>query len=247
MSCNCHEDISAGTSLLCAVCLSFVMACVTSFEAALCSLVFGCLYFLFMGHPWTGACQSLRIANSFIALMWLIVPWTAGGKILCEAGFFKITETGVHLCLMATIKTNAIILLFLGIMRGMTPMKLGLALTQIHVSQKLALILAFSAQQIDNLKIEWASLTDAAKLRGFEAKASLRAWKTPAAMLAYLLIRAADRAEILHEALLLRGFSGKFPVFCAWHFGRRDFYLTISVVTAILVILSVNSFGIYGF
>lgn len=245
MACNSHDGVAAGTCLICAFALSFVMACVTSFSAALTALFLGVLFFLCMGHPDRGALHSLMLANSFILLIWLIVPWTANGKVLYEAVFFRITDQGVLLCLLATLKANAVILLFLGIMRNMTPMKLGLAFAQLHFSSKLALILVFSVQQIENLKSEWKILRDAAKLRGFQTTTSFSTWKTLASMIAYLIVRADDRAETLYDALLLRGFSGKFPLCCQWSFGRKDFFLILATFCSITALLAINNYDFY--
>lgn len=239
MSCNPQPGLTAGICLLCAFFISCVMACVTSPIAALCALAIGLGFFLWLGRQDKSSVAPFLATNFFLLLLWLLVPWTAPGETVFKLGFLNITREGIWLCAMSTIKANAIILVFLGIMRGMTPMKLGLALAQLRFSPKLALILVLAGQQIENLRSEWKILRDAARLRGFRARTSLHSWKTIASMLAFLLLRASERAEHLHEALLLRAFKGKFPICCALRPHKLDFVLislsSISIIALIIL------------
>lgn len=231
----------------CAFALSCVMAVMTSLESCLASLLIGLIFFLAMKRAETSIIQPLCATNFFILFVWMIVPWTAPGKIIWQIGFLNISDNGVWLCTRLTLKANAIILTFLGIMAGMTPMRLGLALRQLHISDKLALLLVFSAQQIDFLKNEWRLSWEASQLKGFVLKSGLHAWATIAAMLAFLLVRAGERAETLHEALLLRGFSGKFPVCCSFRPGKGDFWLVFSTTIAVILLFLLNWNKVYDF
>lgn len=240
MSCNYHQDISAATSLLCAFFLCCVIACLNTIWSALGSLFVGACFFF--SNP-DRTSQPLVAINVFILFIWLIVPWTTPGETIYRLGILQISKQGCLLCLLATFKANAIILVFMGIMNGMNAMKLGLAFAQIHLSSRLALMIVFSAQQIDILKFEWKTLKEAANLKGFQPRFSLHSWKTIASMLAILLVRASEKAELLHEALLLRSFSGKFPVCCKFILGKRDFLLIFATLFAAAFVISLNFYS----
>lgn len=244
MSCNPQPGLTAGVCLICAFFLSCVMACLTSFAAALCAFAIGLAFYFCLGRLNKTSLESLFAINFFLLLIWLIVPWTAPGETVFKLGFLDISREGLLLCAMASIKANAIILMFLGIMRGMTPMKLGLALAQLRFSSKLALILVLAGQQVETLKMEWKILREAAKLRGFIAKSSFHSWKTIASMLAFLLLRASEKAEHLHDALLLRAFQGKFPICRPFRPGKMDFILMAVSLLSIMALIFLNWIGV---
>lgn len=240
MSCNPQPGLTAGVCLACAFFLSCAIAFLTSITAAFAALAIGCCFYLWLGRRDGTSLEPLLAANFFLLLIWLIVPWTAPGRTVFKLGLLEISREGILLCGLATIKANAIILVFLGIMRGMNPMKLGLALAQLHISAKLALMLTLAGQQIETLKSEWKILLEAVKLRGFRAKTSFRTWKTIASMLAFLLLRASERADHLHEALLLRAFQGKFPICRPFRPGKADFILIAAAGLSALALTILN-------
>ena len=79
-------------------------------------------------------------------------------------------------------------------------------------------------------------LSRAARVRGFTPKTDLHTYKTYAYMLGMLLVRAMARADRVYQAMLCRGFKGKFYCIHRFHFTRRDVIWAGVMVTGIVML-----------
>ena len=60
------------------------------------------------------------------------------------------------------------------------------------------------------MKQEYERLLRAAKARGFKPKTNMHTYRTYAYLVGMLLVRAVERAERVHKAMICRGFRGRF-------------------------------------
>lgn len=215
----------------CAVaCLQNLTACVAALFFAVCSIA--------IGRPALRVFpRRLLAANIFILFMWLLVPWTTPGAPTFKLGWFTASETGIELCLLITLKANALILVFMALVSPIGMSSLSNALLRLHCPEKLAWLFLLMGRAIHLLTREWTILAEAARLRGFRAGANMHSYRTLAALLALLLVGANDRAERMREAMLLRGFSGRLPVGPPLHFSLRDAFLGLFLLFSLLIIL----------
>lgn len=217
--------------------ISVITACLDSLAACSLALAFGLSLLPFSGLPARAVARRLLAANIFIFFIWLVTPWTTPGAPLPLP--LRPTLEGVRLCLIVTIKANALVCVFIALITPMPLGRLGAALASLHAPHKLVWLLILMDRNIHNLQKEWNTLMEAARLRGFKAATSLRTYKTIASLLAILLVRASDRGERMHEAMLLRGFDGNFPFVSDFRLSGRDIRFAIA-----LLLLSICLIGI---
>lgn len=235
--------LSARVRLACALALSLVIALLSSLFAAILGCVLGFFTLLFSRISLRTIRSRFWAVNVFILFIWLIVPFTTGGPFLVEAGFLRLSEKGLSLCLLITFKANALLAIFTAFLTPLSLANLGQALLALGCSQKLALLFLLMERNVFILRNQWTIQQNAAKLRGFAPKTSLRAYKTIAALLALLLLRAYDYAQILREAMLLRGFDGKLPELSQGRITRADIYLCVFTASACAILLCSDQFA----
>lgn len=195
--------------------------------------------------PWQALFARLAAVNFFVLLLWLTCPWATPGTAVLDLGPLTITSQGLHLAEIVTLKANALACLFLALLASQSAPVLGSALRFFHCPERLILIFLMSIRNISLLSVEWQRLRTAARLRGFVPATSLHTWRTTAALLALLILRSLDRAERLREAMLLRGFNGKFALAANGHLGRADIFFALAVL-AQLTSLAWLEFGVWS-
>lgn len=149
--------------------------------------------------------------NAFVLFIWLIVPFTTSGRPLLEWGLLAPTAAGVSLCILVTLKANAILFVFMALIAPMPLSTFARSLAFLRCPERLVWLLLLMERNVHLLKREWRIIGDAAKLRAFAPRFNRRTYMTFGAMLAQLLLRAFDRGQRLREALLLAGFTGRLP------------------------------------
>ncbi len=154
--------------------------------------------------------KRLAVINVFIGFLWCLTPWTTPGQTVAQMGPLSLTLEGLRLSLLVTLKTNAIAPFFIALIATMDAATLGNALQRLGLPQKLTLLFLFAGRYVHLLFSEWDALLTAARLRGFAAHCDLHSYKTIASLLGLLFVRCHDRAQRVHEAMLLRGFDGRF-------------------------------------
>lgn len=177
--------------------------------------------------------------NGFVLFMWLLVPWTTPGESIWSWHGLAITSQGIRLCALLTLKANAILAVFLAMLWQTSALDLARALASLHCPDKLIWILLLMERNIHLLLREWKRMIEAAKLRGFTARASRRGYGTIAALLGLLFIHAHERGQKLNEALLLAGFNGKLPFGSSLRFSFAEavFCLFVIAISALLLLI----------
>ena len=173
--------------------------------------------------------------NVFILFLWLVVPFGMPGPALFHAGAFGYSRSGAALMLLVSLKANAIGLLSLACVATMRADVFGHALAALRVPGKFVFLLLFTYRAVFLLAGEWQRLGRALKLRGFAPAFNLHTYRTFGNLIGLTLVRALERAERIHRAMLLRGFSGRFYSLTEFRFGGRDaLFLGFCLVLALL-------------
>ncbi|MDL2267911.1 cobalt ECF transporter T component CbiQ [Desulfovibrio sp. OttesenSCG-928-G15] len=155
--------------------------------------------------------RRLLAVNFFIAFLWLTVPLVpAGREALFTLGPVACSLQGLRLCLLISVKANAIFLIFTALTHSLSISRMGSAMESLGIPARLVQLFLFTYRYIDVIAEEWQRLQTAARLRGFVPKTSLHTYKTVANMLGLVFVNSFDRSKRIYEAMLLRGFAGSF-------------------------------------
>lgn len=154
------------------------------------------------------------IANSFIALLWLTLPFSLpGDETLFSIGPLRAGQEGLLLALRVTLKCNAILLAVTALLGTSTIFALTHAMRRLGMPEKLAQIFFFAFRYFQTMHAEYLRLREAMRARGFRARTSLHTYRSCAHLMGMLLVRSLNRAERVREAMLCRGYQGKLQLF----------------------------------
>ena len=210
-------------AFVCAVCL----AVVRTPEAAWFGFGMAALLLALSRPPMRPVLRRLAVVNVFIAFLWLTVPLTSGGDVIAAWGPLEVSRAGVLLTLLVTIKSNAIVMTFLALVATMdSPVFLFL----------------FTYRYLHVIADEWHKLHGAARLRGFAPKTNMHTYRTFGNMLGMVFVHSFDRSVRVYEAMILRGFSGRFQSVTAFRATSRD---AVFAVAAFACMVCLVAFDLY--
>ncbi len=205
-------------------------------RAASAALLFALVLTLVAGIRLGTAMRRLIPANLFFISLGLVLGLTYPGPALANIGW--ISHDGLNLALRIALKGNTLLLLFIVLAGTTTVPALSRGLQALGLPRKLTLLLAFTHRQIFLVADEFQRLHRAALARGFHAGCNMHTYKSFAVLFGQTLLRSLARAERIHGAMHLRGFTGKFhslqPPALAW---RKTFPAAVFCLLPVLICL----------
>ncbi|MBF0536723.1 MAG: cobalt ECF transporter T component CbiQ [Nitrospirae bacterium] len=179
--------------------------------------------------------ERMMVVNAFIMPLWVFLPIGTPGRAVISAGTIVVTSEGGLLALSITLKTNAIALMTVAVLGTSEVLSLTHALLHLRFPVKLVYLFFFCYRYIGLLHEEYQRLRRAITIRAFRPRTNLHTYKTYAYLVGMLLVRSYERSQRIYQAMLCRGFTGKFPLL-------RHFYLKTSdyVFLALMTIITVS-------
>ena len=165
---------------------------------------------LFSGLEIGAALRRLAVVLGFLLLLWLVLPLTFEGAVAADLGPVNLYWPGIMLAARITLKSTAIIAAFTALAATMPISTLGQALARLRVPAKLVYLLLMCYRYIFVIEKEYHRLHTAMKIRGFRPRTRLHTYRSYAYLVGMLFVRAAARAERVHQAMNCRGFNGRF-------------------------------------
>ncbi len=226
----------ARVKLLAAAALSLNLALTNSFAAAGAGCLFAAiLLFISRPDPKILATRLLTV-NFFTFFLWLTLPFTYGGAEQIQLFSLQMSLDGLRTAALITLKTNGILFCFLALLATSPLTNLAHALEKLGLPQKLIFILLFSYRQLFIIHQEYERLQRAAALRGFVPANSMHTYRTYGHLFGMTLVKSWNRAERIHQAMLLRGFHGKLIPLNQPPLTRKDtFFLAIMLLLSLLL------------
>jgi cobalt/nickel transport system permease protein len=189
--------------------------------------------------------RRLAVVLGFLLLIWLVLPITFEGERLYRIYSFTITRPGVILSAQITLKSTAILLSFMALMATMSIASMGHALHGLHFPGKLVYLFLMTYRYIFVFEQEYGRLWTAVKIRGFRSGTNIHSYKTFAYLIGMLFVRASARAERVHQAMLCRGFSGRFYSLMDFPFSRRNWIFAVLMALVISILITLEFTGIW--
>ena len=225
--------IRAGLTVL----YSFVIALAYQFPVLIGALVLSLILIAISRVSIKEVFSRMVIVNALILLLWLVLPFTFKGKVLTRIGPLAIYLPGVILAAQITLKSNTILLAFIALIATMSLSTFGHTLRRLRVPTKIVYLLLMAYRYIFVIEQEYLRLLRAAKVRGFQPGTNLNTYRTFSYVIGMLLVRAALRAERVHQAMLCRGFNGKFYSLQEFQISFASWAFAI-IMSAIIVLLA---------
>jgi cobalt/nickel transport system permease protein len=217
-----------------AVLYAFAVALSGRFASILPALAFSFVLIGLSRLPLLAVARRVAMVNGLILFMWLVVPVTYPGQTIFSVGSLAATREGVLAALRITVKSNAILLAFITLIATSPVATLGAALSRLRVPEKIVHLLLLTYRYIFVMEEEYRRLVRSIAVRGFRPSTRLHTYRTFAYLVGMLFVRASERAERVHMAMLCRGFSGRFHTLHEFSYTRRDFAWLAAAITALL-------------
>ncbi len=175
----------------------------------------------------------LMMVNGLILFLWLLLPFSVGGEVIWKLGPFAATREGISLATLITIRSNIIVLAFLALVSTTPVFALGYAMAGLGIPDKMVQLFFFTYRYIHVIYEEYQRLMKALKVRGFRAKSNIHTYRTYAYLVGMLLVKSYERAERVREAMLCRGFKGRFYTLYEFSVTKSDIALTVILFSGI--------------
>jgi cobalt/nickel transport system permease protein len=196
--------------LVCAAGFSIVAALCRAFPALFAALAVSVVLLVMARLPPAAVLRRLMVVNGLVLFLWLVVPFTFPGEALFHLGRLQASIEGVGVAGRITLKSNAIIIALIALVATMPVATAGHALNRLRVPDKLVYLLLMTYRYIFVLEQEYQRLIRAARIRGFQPGTNLHTYRTYAYLVGMLFVKAAERAERVHWAMVCRGFKRRF-------------------------------------
>ena len=189
---------------------SFIVALSSRFPGLFAALFLSLLMVWLSGLNLFAVAKRLVVVNGLILLIWLILPFTYSGEPAFDIGPFTTTRPGIILSAQITLKSNAILLTVIALISSMSLVTLGHALNHLKIPEKIVFLFLMTVRYIFVIESEYQRLVRAMKIRGFKPGTNIHTYKTYAYLIGIIFVRASAMAQRVHQAMMCRGFTGKF-------------------------------------
>lgn len=187
--------------------------------------------------------RRLVLVNVFIAFLWLTVPLTMPGDHLLSLGPLTMSRQGCEVVWLVTLKSNAILMTFLALAATMDAPTMGHALGRLGLPSKLVFLFLFTYRYLHVIAEEWRRLLTAARLRGFTPTTGMRTYRTVGHLFAMVLVNSFDRSGRVYQAMVLRGFQGRFVSVARFRARGRDALFAVFWIAASAGLVYVDRFA----
>lgn len=219
-----------------ATAFSFIVALSYRFPGLFVAVFLSFLMVWFSGLNLFAVAKRLVFVNGLILLIWLILPFTYSGEPAFNMGLFTITRPGIILSAQITLKSNAIILAVIALISSMSLVTLGHALNHLKIPEKFVFLFLMTVRYIFVIESEYLRLVRAMKIRGFKPGTNIHTYKTYAYLIGIIFLRASAMAQRVHQAMMCRGFTGKFYSLYKFQSTRLNWIFS-TVMTGLLTAL----------
>ena len=188
-------------------------------------------------HPWE-LLKRLLVVNVFILLLWVFLPFTYSGQAVASLGPLAVSREGIDLALAITLKCNAIVLVCVALLSTSPVVSLVHALHHFRVPDKLVHLMFFSYRYMHVIEKEYFRLRNAMRIRGFVPRSDIHTYRTIAYLVGSILVKSYDRSKRIYNAMVCRGFKGRFYLLYHFELTRRDVaVLFLVVVVSVCLVL----------
>ncbi|WP_417681437.1 cobalt ECF transporter T component CbiQ [Roseibium sp.] len=155
--------------------------------------------------------RRLLHVESFVLLLFLTLPFTVPGNPVLTLGPLSASGEGVARAALIACKVSTSVLVLMTVLGSVEPTRLGAALHDLHVPETIVKLFVMTVRYLSLIRGEARRLHEAMRARAFRAGSNRHTWRSYGYLIGMLLVRALERAQRVEEAMLCRGYSGRFP------------------------------------
>jgi cobalt/nickel transport system permease protein len=184
--------------------------------------------------------RRLAAPAIFLLLLWAVLPWSHGGETVKVLGPVAITREGVTLCAQISLKTISLMVAFMALVATMTADTLGHSLNRLRLPDKMVHMLMITYRYLFVIEQEYQRLVRSLKIRNFQPRTNLHSYRTYAYLVGMLFVRASERARRVHNAMICRGFKGRFVSLRDFPPNPRNRLFSIACTLSLILLISLE-------
>jgi cobalt ECF transporter T component CbiQ len=191
--------------------------------------------------PWGFVLSRTLMVLPFVAMVAIFLPFTRGDQVIWSLGAsgIKIYREGLELCLIILCKGVLAILAVEWLVFTTRFNRLLVALRSLKVPRVIVVTLAFLFRYLDLLADQSLRMRRARNSRTPGQPVRWR-WRSTGGMIGQLLVRAMDRADRVHRAMVARGFDGEVRILVSFKLRKVDFVFLIGSVFLLSAVIVVG-------
>ncbi|WP_454915910.1 cobalt ECF transporter T component CbiQ [Xanthobacter sediminis] len=164
-----------------------------------------------LGRPDRGLWRRMLHVEGFMLLLFLTLPFTVEGPTVAKIGPLAVSGVGLSRAALIALKASACVLVIAALLGNLDPARLGAALHALNIPERFSRLFVMTARYVALIRDEARRLGDSMRARGFRPRSTRHTWRSYGNLVGMILVRALDRAERVEEAMLCRGYTGRFP------------------------------------
>lgn len=190
-----------------------LVACIASLRSlAVAVPVLGLVAALVLaGRPPPALWRRLLHVEGFMLVLFATLPFTVAGPALLAIGPLRASSAGLALAALVAAKASASVLVLMALVGDVEPVRIGAAMRSLHVPERLIRLFLVTARYAMLIRAEARRMHEAMRARAFTPRSNRHSWRSYGNLIGMLLVRALERAERVEEAMLCRGYAGRFP------------------------------------
>ncbi len=178
----------------------------------------------------------LALVNGLMLFLWIFIPFSFEGKPVISVGPFTATEEGLLYTALLTLRSNIILLGLVCLVSTTSIFTLGRAMRHLRVPGKMIQLFFFTYRYLHVIYKEYQRMVNSLKIRGFQPRSNMHTYRTYAYLVGMLLVRSYDRSERIKNAMLCRGFRGRFFNMSEFSLKAFDFFIMFLAFLALVFI-----------
>lgn len=182
--------------------------------------------------------RRLAALESFMLVAVISLPFTLPGTPVATVFGWDASAEGLARAAAIVMVANGVMLAVDSLLGGLETVELGHALARLGAPQRLVALMLFTVRYIDVLGREYARLRLAMRARAFRPRTGWHTWRAYGWLVGMLLVMSVERAERIHAAMRLRGFTGRFHVLDSGRAGTLDWGFGAAHAVSLAAILT---------
>lgn len=212
---------------------SIVIAVCSRWPALILGLLIALSLVLLSRLPLRTICMRLIVVNGLIFFLWLFLPFSFKGETVFTVGPFHATREGVLFAALLTLRSNIILIACICVASTTSILAIGCAMRQLRLPGKIVQLFFFTYRYLHVIYLEYLRLAKALKIRGFQPNTRVHTYRTYAYLIGMLLVRSYERSERIRNAMLCRGFRGRFYNLTEFSLKPFDFISSFVMLTVL--------------
>jgi len=230
------HSMNATAKIITAIIFVLPTATTDSFPVAAGFTILALIFATIARLPIMPVIKRLVLVNTFTLFLLLTLPLTYGGEQKVLYSLVPVSIEGTRMALLIGLKTNTILIAMMALLNTSNLSVLGYGLEKLGLPLRLCYLILFAYRYIFVIEQEYRRLLRAAQMRCFTPSTNIHTYRTFGYLFGMTIVKSWEQAHRVHQAMILRGFSGRFIPLSVPSIDLKS-YLLITMVALYSLIL----------